>query len=300
MEKKPDWRPGRLSEYVGQKGLIKQLQVELKAAKRDCRPMRHAVFSGPGGLGKDTIASVIAQELGLPPPVMLYGAAVTHKSLVETLMELDSPGYSTSASATGGGFLVDPKAAVYPLVVINECQAMKHDLMELMHPVLEPGPDGRVLIKLPLEMQTPKTTEVWVIRHTQIWLTNYIGSLTEKSRPTLSRFSIIHEFEMYEDEEITTILKQFGTRIGLKIDDDAAALLASRSYGVPRQVINIAKRIPDWLEPGVAHVTLDVAKLRREWLDSAHDQLPEVSRTQRWPHECPDHRQHAQYGLEES
>ena len=127
MDKKPDWRPGRLSEYVGQKGLIKQLQVEIKAAKRDHRPMRHAMLSGPGGLGKDTIAGILANELGLPVPLMLYGAELTHKTLAEALMGMDSPGYSSSASATGGGFLVDAKAAVFPIVVINECQAMKHN-----------------------------------------------------------------------------------------------------------------------------------------------------------------------------
>ena len=259
MDRKPDWRPGRLSEYVGQKGLIKQLVVEIKAARRDHRPMRHALFSGPGGLGKDTIANVIAQELGVPKPRMLYGAELTHKTLVEALMELDSPGYSCSGSSTGGGFLIDPKSAVFPILVINECQNMKHGLMELMHPVLEPDSNGRLVIKLPPEMQTPKTTDVWIVRHTQIWLTNFIGNLTEKSRATVSRFPIKHQFKSYDDTEMSQILHQFGSKIGLKFDADAAALFASRAYGVPRQVINNAVRISDWLEPGQNHVTMKVA-----------------------------------------
>ncbi|MEI8195572.1 MAG: Holliday junction DNA helicase RuvB C-terminal domain-containing protein [Phycisphaerae bacterium] len=257
-----DWRPSVLSEYIGQKRFIGELDAEIKASIRDIRPVRHLLLSGAPGLGKDSIAGIIATARGSPPPVMLYGAEITHALLTETLIGFESPGYSSPAHPKGAGFLLEPEKAIFPIIVINECQSMPLPMMELLHPVLEPGADGRRIFD-GLEEEDGRTFEGpgWVVGLTVIMITNYLGTMLQKSRATVNRLPIQYQFEYYEDEDIKRIVLQFSAVTGMTFDDDAALHLAKRAYGVPRQAINLLKRVPDLLaEWPVKRITLEMVK----------------------------------------
>ena len=235
------WYPDTMDTFIGQDPLRKQLSVELVSSIAQKRPLHHAVFYGPGGLGKTTLIEVLARERGCPKPTLLIGKSVTHELLTDVLASLQSDGYDNL------GNLVNPAIAQFPIVVIDEAQTVPPALLELLHPVLEPGKDGRrIMLGRKTEGRELKQWPIWVIQFTCILITNYYGMMLKRSSPTLSRFPIKHRFEFYSDEEIVQVICQFAQQLGASIDSAAADLLASRSNGVPREAVNFVRRATDF------------------------------------------------------
>ena len=231
------WEPTRLSEFVGQPNLIKRLQVEIKAAKYHRKQMRHAVFSGPEGVGKSLLPRLLANEFNSPPPVEIMGKAVTHESLTQTLFSFTSGGYDRD------GVLSHPEAQTQHFLVINECQRMSRELLNLMHPVLEPLPDGRRIFQA---KQRGQTGPVWIVGFTCILISNYIGELSRVSAPTLSRFPLQHTFDLYSEDEIVNILQQYANRLNVAVTDSAVRFLARRVNGMARPATELFDRIVDF------------------------------------------------------
>src|SRR5689334_8233819 len=144
MIKNVDWRPGSLREYIGQAPLIRQLEVELAGSRQQRRALNHMVFHGSGGLGKTTLINILAHERGLPPPVYLVGRACTHESLTATLGRLgqNGPDNSNIPGYDRKGSLINSSLAPFPIVVIDECEAVDPSLWEILHRALEPDRDG--------------------------------------------------------------------------------------------------------------------------------------------------------------
>jgi len=236
-----DWRPTSLDTFVGQDAFKKQLRVEIAASIRQQRPVRNILLSGLQGTGKSTIAGIIAMERGSPPPIVCVGKGLNIQqlsSILNTLGHQGRKGYSAD------GYLVDPSIATYPVVVLDEVDAVEKPVLETLHPILEPGSDGRRIFNAigPRGQRGP----CWAIGLTVIAVTNYLGTFLKDNGPTASRFPIQYVFEPYTDKQLSTIIQGMAIRAGFKIEDDAAELLASRANSMPRTAINLLKRAVDF------------------------------------------------------
>ena len=237
MNSNRDWSPTRLSEFIGQSNVMKQLHVEIKAAKLTRRQMRHTVFGGPQGVGKTLLAKLIAAEFGGPCPTEVMGKSLTHEQLTQALLAFTSGGYET------GGYLAYPDQAHQNFLIIDEAQQVSRELLNLLHPVLDPAPDGRRIFQG--KHARGQIQPVWIVGFTCILITNYLGRLAEVSAPTLSRFPISFQFEWYTEEEIVKTIRQYAFHLGITIAEDALQLLARRSNGMPRAALSLLRRTMD-------------------------------------------------------
>ena len=244
MDQRHDWRPDRFESFVGQRPIIQQLRLEVAAAKRAHRPLRHMLLAGPGGLGKNTLVSLLAAERDSPPPLVVMGAALTHETLSTALLSLESPGYNLR------GKMVAPDVVRFPLFVVDECQKVPRELLELLHPVLEPvDPEGRAIFTAKVRDPSNRwvTTPLWMVQSTFCFITNFAGEFEAQSPATLTRIPIRLTFEWYDDGEMTAVVRQHASHLKVKITDEAADLLARRSNGMPRQAVHLLKRAIDFL-----------------------------------------------------
>jgi Holliday junction DNA helicase RuvB len=255
-----DWRPSSLDEFVGQQPLVRQLRVELEAARRQRRAMRHMIFSGPQGLGKSSLAHILSLERWGFDPIVLMGKGLTYEQLSYTLLTLQSDGYGRFGHAE------DRDAMKFPVIVLDECEAVRRDLFEILHPVLEPGADGRRIFMA--TSQKGETGMRWCREHTWILLTNFVGDLVKVAPATVSRFPIQHTFEWYSEQEMVSVIRAHSDQRRLKLDADAVQLVARRSNGMPRQATHLIERAGDFasvLGDG-SRVTVDVAQAMFESL----------------------------------
>jgi Holliday junction DNA helicase RuvB len=257
MNKNTDWRPGLLGEYVGQAPLVKELAVEIVGSKQQQRPLNSMVFHGPGGLGKTTLCEIIAAERGLPPPIFLIGKACSHEYLTQVLGGLQSEGYDQK------GFLVAPSSATYPIVVVDEAESVETELWELLHPALESDASGRriMLGKEVVGRQPPKRWPIWLVHFTLIAITNFYGKLLQKAPATMTRFPIKYQFNFYSDGEIGQVARQYASKLGVTITDEAIAMLSTRCHGVPRAAVQYVRRAQDFLGTHGAINRLVMAKM---------------------------------------
>lgn len=233
-----DWRPSGLNEFVGQQPLVGQLRVELEAARRQKRAMRNMIFSGPQGLGKSSLARILGLERWGFDPIVLMGKGLTHEQLTQTVLTLESDGYGRY------GHPEDRDKMRFPVIVLDECEAVRRDLFEIMHPILEPGADGRRIFTA--KSQKGETGLRWCREHTWILLTNFVGDLVKVAPATVSRFPIQHTFEWYDEAEMASVVRSHVAQREMAMDDDAVALLASRSNGMPRQAVHLIERAGDY------------------------------------------------------
>lgn len=244
METTHHWRPETFDTFVGQKPIIDELRLECLSAKRSRRPIRHAVFYGPGGLGKNTVADILAREMKAPPPKIVFGSALTHETLSETLLGLESPGYDMR------GNLVEPDKARFPVLVVDECQKVDRTLLEILHPVLEPvDPEGRLIFSA--RVRDPKrgnkytVTPLWLVKHTIIFITNYLGELQQASPATMSRIPLRLKFEWYDDEDMKQVIGNHARQSRVRISEAAVGFLCKRCNGMPRQAALLLSRAAD-------------------------------------------------------
>ena len=253
MEQHLHWEPQRLDQFIGQEALVRQLRIEIQASIEQQRPIRNQLWCGPPGLGKTVLARVLAAERG-SPLIESMGKGLTHRAISEVLCGMCSPGYDRQ------GYLVEPREAVFPIWVIDECQKTSREVLNLMHPAMTPGPDGRRLFMA--RSMNDDVLQCWCIHHTLIFITNFAGEFISLSPATASRLPIQHRFEWYRDTDVVEMIDQYRTNSKLKIDDDAALLIAQRSNGFPRMALDhLLPRAMDYaLVKGNGVVTLQVVE----------------------------------------
>lgn len=210
-------RPKTFDSYIGQTNLKNMLKISIEAAKKREVPLDHLLFYGPPGLGKTTLACVIANETGADIKITSAPALERPRDIIGILMSL--------------------KAG--EVLFIDEIHRLNKVAEEILYPAME---------DFYLDMNTGKgqslkTLRVPVPKFTLIGATTKAGSL---SGPLRDRFGIVHRLEFYSDEELKQVVKRTADILNIKITDDGAVAISKRSRGTPRIANRLVKRVADY------------------------------------------------------
>ncbi len=235
-------RPKSLQEYVGQSKAKENLQVFINAARRRNEALDHVLFFGPPGLGKTTLANIIAQEMG-----------VNIKSTSGPVIE-----------KTGDLAAVLTNLEEGDVLFIDEIHRLSPVVEEILYPAME---DYQLDIMIG-QGPSARTIKLDIPRFTLVGATTRAGLL---SSPLRDRFGVISRLEFYSIAELTTIVKRSAGILNIRIDEDGAAEIARRSRGTPRIVNRLLRRVRDFAEiEGDGMITKGLAdsSLRRLEVDN--------------------------------
>ena len=210
-------RPRTFDEYIGQRDLIDNLKVSVRAAKENGWPLDHFLFAGPPGLGKTTLAHVIANELGVNLHVS-SGPAIDHKGMLASLL---------TSLGEGDALFIDEIHRLAPVVEENLYPAMEDFRFDLF---IGDGPHAKAVT-----MQLP--------RFTLLGATTRMGLL---SAPLLDRFGFHWQLRYYEQADMEAIVRRSAQLIGVKIDPHGATEIARRARGTPRIANRLLRRVRDF------------------------------------------------------
>ncbi|MDY0091098.1 MAG: Holliday junction branch migration DNA helicase RuvB [Candidatus Vecturithrix sp.] len=226
-------RPQKIEDYVGQQKIKENLKIFIQAAKERGEALDHALFYGPPGLGKTTLAHIIAREMNV-------NIKTTSGPVIEHAGELS--GILTNLSE-------------HDVLFIDEIHRLNRVVEEILYPAMEDfqldlivgqGPNARSI-----KLNTPQFTLVGA--------TTRVGLLTS---PLRDRFGIIHRLEFYTPEELQHIVIRSAKILKIQIDSDGAYEIARRSRGTPRIANRLLRRIRDYAQVKAGNrITLEVAKV---------------------------------------
>ncbi|WP_029910890.1 Holliday junction branch migration DNA helicase RuvB [Pelobacter seleniigenes] len=224
-------RPKSLQEYIGQSKAKKNLQVFIDAARRRNEALDHVLFFGPPGLGKTTLANIIALEMG-----------VNIKSTSGPVIE-----------KTGDLAAVLTNLEEGDVLFIDEIHRLSPVVEEILYPAME---DYQLDIMIG-QGPSARTIKLDIPRFTLVGATTRAGLL---SSPLRDRFGVISRLEFYSHDELTTIVKRSAGILRIHIDDAGAREIARRSRGTPRIVNRLLRRVRDFAEiEGDGTITRELA-----------------------------------------
>lgn len=210
-------RPRNFGEYIGQRELIDNLKIAVAAAKQNGWTLDHFLFAGPPGLGKTTLAHVIANELGVNLHVS-SGPAIDHKGMLASLL---------TSLGEGDALFIDEIHRLAPVVEENLYPAMEDFRIDLF---IGDGPHAKAVT-----MQLP--------RFTLLGATTRMGLL---SAPLLDRFGFHWQLRYYEQPDMEAIVNRSAALIGVPIDRGGATEIARRARGTPRIANRLLRRVRDF------------------------------------------------------
>ncbi len=210
-------RPKTFEEYTGQTELKDALKISIEAAKKRNTVLDHMLFYGPPGLGKTTLAGVIANQMGVEFKVTSAPALERPRDIIGILMSLN-----------GGEILF-----------IDEIHRLNTVTEEILYPAME----DFVLDITTGKSQTVKTMRLSLPKFTLIGATTKAGAL---SSPLRDRFGIVHRLQFYNKEELSKVIKRTASILDIKITDEGAEVIAKCSRGTPRIANRLVKRISDY------------------------------------------------------
>ena len=245
-------RPKTLSEYIGQDKAKRNLEVFIEGARRRHEPLDHVILHGPPGLGKTTLAAIIANEMGVQMRKTSGPAIEKPKDLAALLTNLEEG----------------------DILFIDEIHRMNRVVEEILYPAME---DKHIDIIIG---QGPAATSVRIDlkSFTLIGATTRSGQL---SKPLRDRFGIELKLELYEPKDLKKIIERSADILGVPIEPDGAMELAMRSRGTPRIANRILRRVRDFAEVyGDGTITKEIAddallrlEIDREGLDNIDRRL---------------------------
>ncbi len=232
-------RPRTLDDYIGQEKAKEKLKVTIEAAKKRGEALDHLLFYGPPGLGKTTLAGIIANEMGV-------NFRVTSGPAIEKPGEMAA---ILNSLQTGDVLFVD------------EIHRLARQVEEVLYPAME---DFAIDILIG-KGATSRSVRLNLPHFTLIGATTRAGMLTA---PLRDRFGVLQKMEFYTTEELTAILKRSANVLRVSLDDEAAVQLAARSRGTPRLANRMLKRARDYAQVRYdGNVTVDVARQALDLLD---------------------------------
>ncbi|MBL9120008.1 MAG: Holliday junction branch migration DNA helicase RuvB [Phycisphaerae bacterium] len=235
-------RPQRLDEYIGQGELVERLRIALDAGRARGEPMEHVLLHGPPGLGKTTLAHIIASEMGSRAYVTSGPALTKAADLIGTLTKMQ----------------------VRDVLFIDEIHRLPAAVEEYIYPAME---DFKVDFTVDSGMHA-KVVSIRLKPFTLIGATTRAGLLTN---PLRSRFGIAHHLEFYEQPELVSIIDRASRMLAMRaLDPVVTEAIAARSRGTPRVALRLLRRVRDFAQVRAAgRLDADVvdAALKLEGVD---------------------------------
>ena len=239
-------RPQCLDDYIGQEKAKSILKIYIEAAKQRHDSLDHVLFYGPPGLGKTTLAGIIANEMGVNMKVT-SGPAIEKPGEMAAILNNLQEG---------------------DLLFVDEIHRLNRQVEEVLYPAME---DFAIDIMIG-KGSTARSVRLDLPHFTLVGATTRAGLLTA---PLRDRFGMIHHMEFYTEDELKLIIKQSAKVLNVKIEDAGATELARRSRGTPRLANRILKRVRDFAQvkyngvitETVAHTALDLMDVDTLGLD---------------------------------
>ena len=232
-------RPKMLTDYIGQAAVKDNLKIYIEAAKKREEPLDHVLFYGPPGLGKTTLASIIANEMGVNLKIT-SGPAIEKPGDMASILNNLQEG---------------------EIIFIDEIHRLSRTVEEVLYTAMEDFAIDIVIGK----GSSAKSIRLDLPKFTLVGATTRAGMLTA---PLRDRFGVVSRMEFYTTEELTQIVKRSASVLNVPIDDKGAVAIALRSRGTPRIANRLLKRVRDFAEVKYeGKITSEVADLALDKLD---------------------------------
>ena len=239
-------RPQTLDDYIGQSQVKENLKIYIEAAKQRHDALDHVLFYGPPGLGKTTLAGIIANEMGVHMKVT-SGPAIEKPGEMAAILNNLQEG---------------------DLLFVDEIHRLNRQVEEVLYPAME---DYAIDIMIG-KGATARSIRLDLPHFTLVGATTRAGLLTA---PLRDRFGVIHRLEFYSVDELKVIIQHSAVILGVKIDEEGALELARRSRGTPRLANRILKRVRDFAQVKydgaitreIANTALDLMDVDKMGLD---------------------------------